>query len=51
MLGLLFYSYASGVFSSRKIERATHEVIPFRFITGDMHPDHDTLRLSATISG
>ncbi|MBK8986124.1 MAG: transposase [Chloroflexi bacterium] len=43
MLGLLFYSYASGVFSSRKIERATHEVIPFRFITGDMHPDHDTI--------
>ena len=43
MLGLLFYGYASGVFSSRKIERATHEVIPFRFIAGDMHPDHDTI--------
>ncbi|MBK8986718.1 MAG: transposase [Chloroflexi bacterium] len=43
MLGLLFYSYASGVFSSRKIERPTHEVIPFRFITGDMHPDHGTI--------
>lgn len=43
LLGLLFYGYASGVFSSRKIERATYEVIPFRFIAGDMHPDHDTI--------
>lgn len=43
LLGLLFYGYASGVFSSRKIEKATYEVIPFRFIAGDMHPDHDTI--------
>ena len=43
MLGLLFYGYGTGVFSSRKIERATYEVIPFRFIAGDMHPDHDTI--------
>lgn len=43
LLGLLFYGYATGVFSSRKIERATYEVIPFRFIAGDMHPDHDTI--------
>jgi len=43
LLGLLFYGYATGVFSSRKIERATYEVIPFRFIGGDMHPDHDTI--------
>ena len=43
LLGLLFYGYATGVFSSRKIERATYEVIPFRFIAGDMHPDHDTM--------
>jgi transposase len=43
LLGLLFYGYATGVFSSRKIERATYEVIPFRFIAGDMHPDHDTV--------
>jgi transposase len=43
MLGLLFYGYATGVFSSRKIEQATHEVLPFRFIAGDMHPDHDTI--------
>jgi len=43
LLGLLFYAYASGVFSSRKIERATYESIPFRFIAGGLHPDHDTI--------
>jgi transposase len=43
MLGLLFYGYATGVFSSRKIEKATYEVIPFRFISGDMHPDHASI--------
>src|SRR5512135_2968248 len=43
LLGLLLYGYATGVFSSRKIERATYESIPFRFIAGDLHPDHDTL--------
>jgi transposase len=43
LLGLLFYGYATGVFSSRKIERATYESVPFRFITGNLHPDHDTL--------
>jgi transposase len=43
LLGLLFYGYATGVFSSRKIEKATHESLPFRFIAGNLHPDHDTL--------
>lgn len=43
LLGLLLYGYASGVFSSREIERATHESIPFRFIAGNLHPDHDTI--------
>ena len=43
LLGLLFYGYATGVFSSRKIEKATYEVIPFRFLAGDMHPDHATI--------
>lgn len=43
LLGLLFYGYATGVFSSRKIERATYECLPFRFIAGDLHPDHDTI--------
>lgn len=43
ILGLLFYGYATGVFSSRKIEKATVEVIPFRFISGNMHPDHASI--------
>jgi transposase len=43
LLGLLFYGYATGVFSSRKIEQATYESIPFRYIAGDLHPDHDTI--------
>jgi len=43
LLGLLFYGYATGVFSARKLERATYESIPFRFIAGGQHPDHDTL--------
>ena len=43
LLGLLFYGYSSGVFSSRKIERGTYESAPFRFIAGNLHPDHDTL--------
>lgn len=43
LLGLLFYGYATGVFSSRKIEKATHESITFRFIAGGLHPDHDTI--------
>lgn len=43
LLGLLFYGYASGTFSSRKIEKASYESIPFRYIAGGLHPDHDTI--------
>lgn len=43
LLALLFYGYATGVFSSRKIEKATYESLPFRFVAGGLHPDHDTL--------
>ena len=43
LLALLFYGYATGVFSSRRIEKATYESLPFRFIAGNWHPDHDTL--------
>ena len=43
LLGLLFYGYATGLFSSRKIEKATYENIPFRYIAGGLHPDHDTI--------
>lgn len=43
LLGLLIYGYATGTFSSRKIERATHDSVAFRFIAANTHPDHDTL--------
>ena len=43
LLALLFYGYATGVFSSRKLERATYDSVAFRFITADSHPDHDTI--------
>ena len=43
LLALLLYAYASGIFSSRQIEQATYEVIPFRFLAGGLHPDHSTL--------
>jgi len=43
LFALLLYGYCTGVFSSRKIERATYESIPFRFVAGDLHPDHDTI--------
>jgi len=43
LVGLLFYAYATGLFSSRKIERATYESIPVRFVAGGLHPDHDTI--------
>ena len=42
MLSLLIYCYANGIFSSRRIERATHRDIAVRYLTGDTHPDHDT---------
>ena len=43
MVALLFYGYATGVFSSRKLEQATYDSVAFRYITGDEHPDHDTI--------
>jgi transposase len=43
LLGLLVYGYATKVFSSRGIERATHDSVAFRFIAGNEHPDHDTI--------
>lgn len=43
VLGLLFIGYATGVFSARKLERATYENIPFRYVASGLHPDHDTI--------
>ena len=43
LLGILVYGYATGVFSSRKLERATFDSVAFRFVAGNEHPDHDTI--------
>lgn len=43
LLSLLFYGYATGIFSSRKLEKATYDSVAFRYITCDQHPDHDTI--------
>lgn len=43
LLALLFYGYATGVFSSRKLERATYDSVSFRYVAANTHPDHDTI--------
>ncbi len=43
LLGLLVYGYATKRFSSRAIERSTHDSVAFRYIAGNEHPDHDTI--------
>src|ERR1700692_3616077 len=43
LLGLLVYGYATGVFTSRKLERATYDSVGFRVIAADAHPDHNTI--------
>src|SRR5271168_4782521 len=43
LLGLIIYGYSTGVFSSRKLERATYDSVAFRYIASNEHPDHDTI--------
>jgi len=43
LLALLFYGYATGVFSSRKLEKATHDSMAFKYICANETPDHDTI--------
>ena len=43
LLSILLYGYATGVFSSRKLEQATYDSVAFRFIAVNQHPDHDTI--------
>lgn len=43
LLSLLVHGYSTGVFSSRRIERATYDSVAFRYIAAGSHPDHDTL--------
>ncbi|MGH8513402.1 MAG: IS1182 family transposase, partial [Gammaproteobacteria bacterium] len=43
LLALLIYGYATGTYSSRRIEQATHDSVAFRYLAANAHPDHDTL--------
>ena len=43
LLAMLVYGYATGIFSSRKLERATYDSVAFRYLAAGTHPDHDTL--------
>ena len=43
LLSLLFYGYATGIFSSRKLEQSTYDSVAFRYIAANTHPDHDTI--------
>ena len=43
LVALLFYGYSTGVFSSRKLEKATYDSIAFRYVCANTNPDHDTI--------
>src|SRR6478736_551740 len=43
LMGIVVYGYATGVFSSRKLERETYDSVACRFIAANEHPDHDTV--------
>lgn len=43
LLALLFYGYATGVFSSRKLEKASYDSMAFKYICANANPDHDTI--------
>ncbi len=43
LLGIIFYGYMTRIFSSRMLESATNDIVPFRFIAGNLHPDHSTI--------
>ena len=43
LLSPFFYGYSTGIFSSRKIEKAAYDSMAFRFISANTHPDHDTI--------
>ena len=43
LLALLIYGYATGTFSSRRIEQASYDSLAFRYLAANTHPDHDTL--------
>jgi transposase len=50
LTALIFYGYCTRTFSSRKLEAATYDSIPVRYICANTHPDHDTIAASAGAS-
>jgi len=50
LIGLLVYGYATGVFSSRKLERGTYDSVAFRFVAANQNPDHDTIAISERLT-
>ena len=48
LLALLIYCYANGIFSSRRIKRATYLDVGVYYLTGDTHPDHDMICIDGT---
>src|SRR5271154_3524148 len=51
MVRMLLYGYATGVYSSRKIQAKTYDDVAFRFLSADEHPDHSTLRHLKALAG
>jgi len=43
MVKLLIYGYCIGKMSSRKLEQSTYDDVPFRVLTCNQHPDHDSI--------
>lgn len=43
MVKLLIYGYCTGKMSSRKLEQATYDDVPFRVLSGNQQPDHDSI--------
>jgi transposase len=43
LVGILVYGHATGVFASRKLERANYESVSFRFVVANQHLDHNTI--------
>jgi transposase len=43
LLAILLYGYMTGTISTRALETATQESLPFRYLAAFTHPDHTTL--------
>ena len=43
IVAVLLYGYATGVFASRQLERATYDSVAMRYLAANQHPDHATI--------